>query len=278
MAKGRSTSGILLSAAIFILLEFAAVALLSSSSQLQNIWLNRASHHLIGWVWGTSDNIRSYFSLRERNRVLEEENALLSEQLRNYREMQVRDSLRSSFSAPDDGFRYIFAKTAKISIGAQHNHVVLNKGYSDEVSERCGIITNQGVIGVIDAVDRNYSYGRTLMNPNISVSVKVDGTEIAGPMTWDGKSTDRALMRGVPLFQKLHEGDTVRTSGYSSIFPAGIPVGTVEGSTTRNGATQDVAIKLFQDFSAVDYVAIVRNEDREQIDAIEKRGMENDKR
>ena len=261
MAKGRSTSGILLSAAIFILLEFAAVALLSSSSQLQNIWLNRASHHLIGCVWGTSDNIRSYFSLRERNRVLEEENALLSEQLRNYREMQVRDSLRSSFSAPDDGFRYIFAKTAKISIGAQHNHVVLNKGYSDGVSERCGIITNQGVIGVIDAVDRNYSYGRTLMNPNISVSVKVDGTEIAGPMTWDGKSTDRALMRGVPLFQKLHEGDTVRTSGYSSIFPAGIPVGTVEGSTTRNGATQDVAIKLFQDFSAVDYVVIVRNED-----------------
>lgn len=278
MAKGRSTSGILLSAAIFILLEIAAVALLHSSSQLQSIWLNRASHHLIGWVWGTSDNIRSYFSLRERNRVLEEENALLSEQLRSYREMQVRDSLRSSFSAPDDRFRYIFAKTAKISIGAQHNHVVLNKGYSDGVSERCGIITNQGVIGVIDAVDRNYSYGRTLMNPNISVSVKVDGTEIAGPMTWDGKSTDRALMRGVPLFQKLHEGDTVRTSGYSSIFPAGIPVGTVEGSTTRNGATQDVAIKLFQDFSAVDYVAIVRNEGREEIDAIEKRGMENDKR
>ena len=278
MAKGRSTSGILLSAAIFILLEIAAVALLHSSSQLQSIWLNRASHHLIGWVWGTSDNIRSYFSLRERNRVLEEENALLSEQLRSYREMQVRDSLRSSFSSPDDGFRYIFAKTAKISIGAQHNHVVLNKGYSDGVSERCGIITNQGVIGVIDAVDRNYSYGRTLMNPNISVSVKVDGTEIAGPMTWDGKSTDRALMRGVPLFQKLHEGDTVRTSGYSSIFPAGIPVGTVEGSTTRNGATQDVAIKLFQDFSAVDYVAIVRNEGREEIDAIEKRGMENDKR
>ena len=278
MAKGRSTSGILLSAAIFILLEIAAVALLHSSSQLQSIWLNRASHHLIGWVWGTSDNIRSYFSLKERNRVLEEENALLSEQLRSYREMQVRDSLRSSLSSPDDGSRYIFAKTAKISIGAQHNHVVLNKGYSDGVSERCGIITNQGVIGVIDAVDRNYSYGRTLMNPNISVSVKVDGTEIAGPMTWDGKSTDRALMRGVPLFQKLHEGDTVRTSGYSSIFPAGIPVGTVEGSTTRNGATQDVAIKLFQDFSAVDYVAIVRNEDREQIDAIEKRGMENDKR
>ena len=185
---------------------------------------------------------------------------------------------RSRFGAPAEGFTYIFAKTAKISIGAQHNRVVLNKGYADGVSERCGIITNQGVIGVIDAVDRNYSYGRTLMNPNTSVSVKVDDSEIAGPMVWDGKSTNRALMRGVPLFQKLHEGDTVRTSGYSSIFPAGIPVGTVEGSTTRNGATQDVEIKLFQDFSAVDYVVIVRNEDREEIDAIEKRGMANDKR
>ena len=278
MAKGRSTSGILLSAAIFILLEVAAVALLHSSSQLQSIWLNRASHHLIGWICGTSDNIRSYFNLRERNHQLEEENAILSEQIRNYREMQAQDSARSSFCAPAEGFTYIFAKTAKISIGAQHNHVVLNKGYADGVSERCGIITNQGVIGVIDAVDRNYSYGRTLMNPNTSVSVKVDESEIAGPMVWDGKSTNRALMRGVPLFQKLHEGDSVRTSGYSSIFPAGIPVGTVEGSTTRNGATQDVEIKLFQDFSAVDYVVIVRNEDREEIDAIEKRGMANDKR
>ena len=52
----------------------------------------------------------------------------------------------------------------------------------------------------------------------------------------------------------------------------------MEGSTTHNGATQDVEIKLFQDFSAVDYVVIVRNEDREEIDAIEKRGMANDKR
>lgn len=116
------------------------------------------------------------------------------------------------------------------------------------------------------------------MNPNISVSVKIEGSDIAGPMVWDGKSTDRALMRGVPLFQKVSEGDTVRTSGYSSIFPAGIPVGTVKGSTTRNGATQDLEIKLFQDFSTVDHVAIVRNEGREEIDAIEKRGMANDKR
>ena len=278
MAKGRSTSGILLSAAIFILLEIAAVALLHSSSQLQSIWINRASHHLIGWVWGTSDNIRSYFKPRERTRQLEEENAILSKEIRNYRELYARDSIRNSFEDPHDGFQYIFAKTAKMSIGSQHNHIVLNKGYADGVSERCGIITNQGVIGVIDAVDRNYSYGRTLMNPNISVSVKIEGSDIAGPMVWDGKSTDRALMRGVPLFQKVSEGDTVRTSGYSSIFPAGIPVGTVKGSTTRNGATQDLEIKLFQDFSTVDHVAIVRNEGREEIDAIEKRGMANDKR
>ena len=252
--------------------------MLRSSSQLQSIWINRASHHLIGWVWGTSDNIRSYFNLRERNRQLEEENAILSKEIRNYRELYARDSIRNSFEEPQDGFQYIFAKTAKMSIGSQHNHIVLNKGYADGVSERCGIITNQGVIGVIDAVDRNYSYGRTLMNPNISVSVKVEGSDIAGPMVWDGKSTDLALMRGVPLFQTVNKGDTVRTSGYSSIFPAGIPVGTVKGSTTRNGATQDLEIKLFQDFSTVDNVAIVRNEGREEIDAIEKRGMANDKR
>ena len=247
--------------------------MLRSSSQLQNIWLNRASHHVIGWVWGTSDNIRGYFKLRERNHALEEENAILSGQLRHFRNEAADDSARASFGVPVDGFRYIFANTAKLSIGAQHNHVVLNKGWADGVSERCGIITNRGVVGIVDAVDRNYCYGRTLMNPNISVSVRVDRSDIAGPMVWDGRSTNRALMRGVPLFQKMTPGDTVRTSGYSSIFPAGIPVGTVEGSTTRNGATQDVEIKLFQDFSTVDHVAIVRNEGREEIDAIEARGM-----
>lgn len=271
MARGRSTSGIVISTATFILLEVAAIFSLRSSSELQNIWINRASHRVSGTIWKTGDNLRNYFSMKEKNRILQEENAILSAQLRHYKMLEEADSCQLALGAPVDGFSYIFAKTERVSIGGQHNHIILNKGWEDGVRIHSGIITDRGVVGIIEATDRNHSYGRTLMNPNISVSVRLGHSDRVGPMVWDGRSTSEALVQGIPLSVKTTPGDTVWTSGYSSIFPSGISVGTVKGSSTRNGATMDVKVNLLMDFSSVDFVTIVYNEALEEINSIEKR-------
>ena len=82
-------------------------------------------------------------------------------------------------------------------------------------------------------------------------------------MVWDVKNG--ALLREIPLQYKFEPGDTVYTSGYSSIFPADIPLGTTGETKIVNGATYEVKIKLFQEYSALRYVTIVHNNNINEI-------------
>ena len=66
-------------------------------------------------------------------------------------------------------------------------------------------------------------------------------------------------------------GDTVYTSGFSSIFPADIPLGTTGKSKIVNGATYEIEISLLEDFSALRYVTIVDNLGKDEIKEVEDR-------
>ena len=65
-------------------------------------------------------------------------------------------------------------------------------------------------------------------------------------------------------------GDTVYTSGYSSIFPPDIPLGTIGRSKIVNGATYDIDVKLFEDYGALRYVMIVDNLGKEEMKQLEE--------
>ena len=66
--------GWVLGAATFIVLEIAAVFMLSGSRSLQDVWMNRATHRVLAAIWSGGESVRSWWSLREQNRVLAEEN------------------------------------------------------------------------------------------------------------------------------------------------------------------------------------------------------------
>ena len=61
-------------------------------------------------------------------------------------------------------------------------------------------------------------------------------------------------------------GDTVFTSGFSSIFPADIPLGLTGESKLVNGATLVIKVRLFEDIRRLRYVTIVSNNDRAEIE------------
>ena len=270
----RKSSAIVLSAAIFIILEVAAIAMLHSSSVLQDIWLNRASHRVSGWLWGGGNRIADYFQLDSRNKKLQEENARLAEELRKYRELEKSEEYLSQAHAADDGFDYIFAHIVKMGTKSQRNYIIVDKGLLEGVGPDCGVVTSEGVVGVIDAADDHMAYGRTLMNPNMHVSVRIGRDGVAGPLSWNGRSSKGAVLSGIPLGYKAEVGDTLWTSGYSAIFPAEIPVGVVVGSSTRSGASQDVQVELLQDFNALDYVTVVRNRNLSAIESLERKAEE----
>ena len=70
---------------------------------------------------------------------------------------------------------------------------------------------------------------------------------------------------------EFQQGDTVYTSGYSSIFPPDIPLGTTGDARIVNGATYDINIDLLEDFGALRYVTIVENIGKSEIEKLEGR-------
>lgn len=258
--------------AIFIALEIAALGLLRRSTSGQEFFLSRLSHSVISTVWGWSQSIGDYFALKQINESLSKENFELQCALAKYD--AAADSLNEAeagrpFTAGN--FTFSWAQVVKNSRNKHHNYLIINKGAKDGIASHSGVITSRGIIGIIDTVSTNYSYAISFLNSNFNLSARIGREGAVGPMAWDGKSLSHATLREISLQHKFEKGDTVYTSGHSSIFPPDIPLGTIEGSKIINGSTYDIDVKLFQDYSAVRYVTLVTNKDREEIQSIEKK-------
>ena len=252
MPRERKIVPIIISAAIFILMEVAALNMLSRNGSLQEIWIARGAHNFMRAVWGGSESVKYYFSLKKQNEALAEENFALRQSLLQYGDEASRARL----------------DTMTLGLGRQVSG--FTKGSEEGVTSHSGIVTGKGVVGIIDAVGRHHAYALTFMNSDISISARLGTEGAVGPLVWDGKSTGQGILKEIPLQYKYSPGDTVYTSGYSSIFPPDIPLGTAGESKVINGATNEIKIKLFQDFTALRFVMVVSNSNRKEMEDLSK--------
>lgn len=270
MPKERSVVRNILTVAVFIILEIASVLMLSRNNQIQRLWIARISHRFMARTWGASQSVSNYFSLKRQNDELALENDRLQKLVRGY-ELAAREADPASKPVlADNGFNYIPATIIKSSTNTQHNYLIIDKGSEDGVTRNSGIITDKGVIGIVDAVSSHYSYAISFLNTELFISARLGNSGAVGPLAWDGTGSDRAILKEIPLQFKFAPGDTVYTSGYSTIFPPDIPIGVAGESKIINGATNEIKVDLFQNHKALKYVTIVSNTRAAEIEAIEK--------
>ena len=272
MRKSGKIVTLLFNAAIFIALEVAAISLLRSSDA-QNFFVSKGAHALMARLWGSSQAVKYYFSLARTNDELAAQNFALRQEVlawRNAAEQEKRDSITRSISNIGE-FRYMSGTIVKISSNKQHNYLILGQGARDGVAPNAGIITDKGVIGIVDSVGEHYSFALSFMNTEFSLSARLGREGAVGPLVWDGKSSTGAILKEIPLQYRFEPGDTVYTSGYSSLFPADIPIGLTGESRIVNGATYEIQVRLLQDMGAARYVTLVNNDSRGEIDSIEQK-------
>ena len=154
--------------------------MLSNNGTLQNVWFSKGMHAVSGNLWGFTQNVRHYFSLKKRNDALAEENHQLRLRVAEMENMLKIEA--SSVTVPPDGiagdFRYIPATIVKISNNTRHNYMIIGKGSDDGVSKGSGVVTGKGAVGIIDAVSRNYSYARSFKNHEMNISARLGKDEL----------------------------------------------------------------------------------------------------
>lgn len=277
MPGKTSVKPILISILTFIILEGAALWMMSGSSYFQRARLNEAYIQVEKKLLNTNSNIRYYLTLNRANAVLAEENSQLRNTLSRYQALLDTLSRKDSISipVPDSSlFSYIPARVIGNSTNKSHNYIIINKGRKAGVKEDMGVISANGVVGVVNAVSDNYAHIISLLNIKQSVSARISQSGAFGPLIWNGVSTTHAVLTEIPQHIKFRMGDSVVTSGFSAIFPPDIPLGKIVGSKIVLGTHHEIRVKLFQDFKTLKFVNVVVNNNRSEMDSLILKGNE----
>lgn len=226
-------------------------------------------------VYGVTSNFTGYIGLRDinedlqrRNASLEAEVIALRQQTRELRQMILQDSLRGLDSVGK--FNFVIASVINNSVTRPYNYITIDKGSADGITPEMGVMDQNGVVGVTNLVSEHHSRILSLLNPNFRLACKLRGNDAFGSLVWDGKKTSEAVLEDLPKQVKFHKGDTIITSGYSAMFPEGIPVGVVMGTARgRDDNFHTLRIKLFTDFTTLSTVKVISNRDLEEIKEVE---------
>lgn len=248
---------------LFLLLEIIAVTFILQGSSYQRSKLIGLNRQVTGYIYSKVDGAREYFSLKEVNQQLAEENL----DLRNRLDM-ISSRLDSAtvVSEIKGEHRYYFVQSRIVhnSIYKQYNYLTLNKGKKQGVFRDMGVISDQGLVGIVQESSANFSTIIPVINRDFRLSAKIKSNNYAGILQWDGVSPRFAILTEIPFHVDLAEGDTILTSGFSSIFPEGIEVARIESFSLEKGNFYDIRVELFTDFQRLYHVNVIRNYRQEE--------------
>jgi rod shape-determining protein MreC len=255
----------------FVLLETICISFIVNHNNYQGAAFFNSSNRYIGSIFQVKSNIRNYFSLKQINSELAEENAKLKRLL--VIEEQKEDIIienKSDFLRTNK-YEFIAAKVINNSTAHfDYNYITINKGTADGVKEGMGVISANGIVGQIKNCSDHFSTAYSMLHEKFIVFSKVKNKGIDSRVKWDQKNPSEALLLDILRHHKIAIGDTIVTSGYNTFFPEGIMVGTIKDFKLEGGSNWKVSIDLSTDFTSLSYVYIIENKLKAEQDSLEQ--------
>jgi rod shape-determining protein MreC len=253
---------------LFVLLEVIAIWMIASNNSQQGAAFFNSSNQFIGSILDTQNDVVEYFSLSSVNKSLVDKNAELLTELEKLR--QPADSVFIELdSVLSSTFQFKGAKVINNSLRLTQNHLTINKGSNHGIKQGMGVFNEEGVVGRVKSVSKNYASIISLLHTELLISSKIKSNDVFGSTKWDGKNPRMAKLMYVPRHVVVEVGDEIVTSGYNAIFPEGIPIGiVVEIRPGPETNYLDITIELATDFSKISYVYLVENFQQQELDSL----------
>ena len=253
---------------VFVLLEVLCMYLIVRYNTYQGAAFFNSANKYVGQVLEYQRGITDYFRLTSVNNTLARENAELRRELMQYRVQEEADS-----TAALDTTLYVASDTSHIAPYALHagrvinnsvrrmnNYLTLAIGSADGVEPGMGVISPDGVVGRVKTVSEHYATVTSVLHSQMLVSAKIKKDDTFGTIRWTGGDYRTAMLDYIPLHVHPEEGDTVVTSGFNTVFPEGIPVGTIASvEKEQDKSFYTIKVRLAVDFAQLSYVYVVEN-------------------
>jgi len=254
---------------LFLTLETIAFVLIFNNSNYQNIQLAGVVDDIKGTVYEKYSGIKQYFSLKKENEKLIAENLELRKKLNSYTNLDtiysgtVKDILYSSV------YNYTSAKVIRNSTNQQHNFITLNIGSKQGVKPEMGVISSEGMVGMIVKVSENYSSAISVLNIGfIKFSGKLKRSGDYGTISWNGGDINTVQLHDIIQQSDVVVGDTVITNQLSGVFPENIPIGTVSKINVKDGTFYEIDVKLIQNMKLLKNVYVIDIPDKNEIERL----------
>jgi rod shape-determining protein MreC len=250
----------------FVVLQVVALYILFHYNKFHEAVFSGVANELTGNIGGKYSNITYYFHLKKTNDDLARENE------------ELRNKLLTNFERPDTSqrimqdtvpydtlghyrkYRYRSAKVVNNSVSLPNNTFTINRGTNEGVQKNMGVISPNGVAGVVINTSSNYAVVMSLLHRQTKISASLKKTGETGKVLWDGSSPLYITLKDIPKSAPIAKGDSVVTSPYASHFPEGILIGTVmDVVDDKTSSFYTLRLKPATNFFNVRYVMVVEN-------------------
>lgn len=250
----------------------SCILLVDNNIYQQSVYLTSANG-FTGGVYGIWSQVAGYFHLKTINESLQASNADLQNQVLNLKSeiAELKIHRDDTFMNPQDRQRFDYVSAAVINNNTRHprNYFTINRGRLDGIKPGMGVVDQNGVVGIVNVTGDHMSRVISLLNETQRFSVKLKGSSFIGSLNWKGRDATIGYVEEIPRHAVYKTGDTIVTSGYSTTFPEGIPVGVVLNRAHSNDDSFfTFKVKLISDFKALSSIRVIKDVYKSEIDSL----------
>jgi rod shape-determining protein MreC len=204
---------------------------------------------------------RDIASLRQRNTELEGEVAELQAQViqlqQEVGETQILAAL-VDFERVRPENKYRAAAVIGRDPSPFLHYVIINRGSNDGILRGMPVVTDQGLVGRIDAVIADAARIQLITDPASSVNVRLQNAETEGSLV--GSVTGDVSLQLIPQQVNVQAGDLVLTSGLGGGYPPDLIIGQVVNVRSRDfDLFQQATVQPVVDFNRLEIVLVIVN-------------------
>jgi rod shape-determining protein MreC len=244
---------------VFLLLEGIALYLLTTDNNYHNSRMVKSIQGVTRGMDERISNIRSYMSLREINSELASENSILRNSIELLKKREDDRFVSVTDSVLGQQYRFSAAKVINNSVNNQKNFFTIDKGSRQGIRVDMAVTNGRDVAGVVVGCSENFSVAISLLNLDFRLSARIKSNGYFGSLSWDGRNYRYAMLSEIPQHININIGDTIETTGFSSVFPEGIPIGLISNFKKSGSDFYNIIVELFTDFKKLHYVNIIGN-------------------